>query len=188
MFQLERINSNNIAEVAKHYEAEVARYKEYVEKMKDDVESLKKEEEWAISLAEENDKRLESFKGYVLPDTINFEGKEYSKANVATIIRGILDKIELSFSKTPAYHELYKYWLKPSKYCKFTIYNATLSVLGDQSITFKGDKEWTNILVVDEFFKSNNNEHQLNRIETVLCAELHNVVLNALQLHTAADE
>jgi hypothetical protein len=66
--------------------------------------------------------------------------------------------------------------------------DSTLHILGDPKLSFKGPKEWLNVLIVDSYFASLSKEYRMNLIEQVLGSELHNVVLNAMKLQEAQGE
>lgn len=182
------VENLTIQDIAKHYEAEVARYKEYVDGFASDLEALKEEEKFCIEIIEANEKRMAEFKGYELADKFTFLDEEYSKAVIATKIRKILDRCEVPFSHTLGYLQVYTYWEHPTKRIDHKMLDSTLHILGDPKLTFKGPKEWLNVLIVDSYFASVGKEYRLNLIEQVLGSELHNVVLDAMKLQEAQGE
>lgn len=182
------VENLTIQDIAKHYEAEVERYKEHVTKIGEDLEALKEEEKYCIGIIEANEKRMAEFKGYELADKFTFLDEEYTKPVIATKIRKILERCEVPFSYTLGYLQVYTFWEHPTKRIDHKMLNSTLNILGDKKLSFKGPKEWLNVLVVDSYFSPIAKEYRLNLIEEVLGAELHNVVLDAMKLQEAQGE
>lgn len=182
------VENMTIQDIAKHYEAEVERYKEHVKSLGDDLNVLNEEEKFAIEIIEAEEKRMAEFKGYVLPEKLTIGKEEISKAVIATKIRKVLDRCEVPFAYTLGYLQVFKFWEKPTKHIEHNMLDSTLKILGDQKIMFKGHAEWESILTINSYFDPLKKEFNLNKIYLILGSELHNVVLDAMEMNKAKGE
>lgn len=170
------------AQRTQHYRNELDRYIAYLkENFNGNEQALLEEEKIWIEKIEEFEETLKDVK-YKLPDSINFDGTEFPKAEVAKRIRAILDNTEIQFSFTPGYYEVYKFWKSPNKNIKHKVLEATLNSLGGVD-KYKGYKEWENILIVDSYFKPfYDTDYQNNNLNRMMFSALHNAVLDELKL------
>lgn len=182
------VENLTIQDIAKHYEAEVERYKKHVKELGNDLEALHEEEKFPLQIIEEYEKRMKEFKGYELPEKFIFGEEEFSKPVIATKIRKILERCEIPFTHTLGYLQVYQFWERPTKRIEHKMLDSTLHILGDSKLTFKGPKEWLNILIVDSYFAALAKDYRLNLIYQVLGAELHNVVLDAMTINEPKGE
>ena len=182
------VENMTIQDIAKHYEGEVERYKEHVKTLGDDLNVLAEEEKFAIAYIEAEEKRMAEFKGYVLPEKITIGNEDLSKAVIATKIRKFIDRCEIPFTYTLGYLQAFRFWEKPTKHIDHNMLDSTLRILGDQKLMFKGHAEWESILAINAYFDPLKKEFNLNKIYTILGAELHNVVLDAMKLNETEGE
>lgn len=170
------------AQRTQHYRNELDRYIAYLkENFNGNEQALLEEEKIWVDKIEEFEEILKDTK-YKLPDSINFDGTEFPKAEVAKRIRAILDNTEIQFSFTLGYYEVYKFWKSPNKNIKHKVLEATLNALGGVD-KYKGYKEWENILIVDSYFKPfYDTDYQNNNLDRMMYTALHNAVLDELKL------
>lgn len=170
------------AQRTQHYRNELDRYIAYLkENFNGNEQALLEEEKIWVDKIEEFEEILKDTK-YKLPDSINFDGTEFPKAEVAKRIRAILDNTEIQFSFTLGYYEVYKFWKSPNKNIKHKVLEATLNALGGAD-KYKGYKEWENILIVDSYFKPfYDTDYQNNNLDRMMYTALHNAVLDELKM------
>jgi hypothetical protein len=170
------------AQRTQHYRNELDRYIAYLkENFNGNEQALLEEEKIWVDKIEEFEEILKDTK-YKLPDSINFDGTEFPKAEVAKRIRAILDNTEIQFSFTLGYYEVYKFWKSPNKNIKHKVLEATLNALGGVD-KYKGYKEWENILIVDSYFKPfYDTDYQNNNLDRMMYTALHNAVLDELKM------
>lgn len=177
-----------IQDIAKHYESEVNRYREHIKTFGDDLESLREEEKFVMGLMEADEARMAKFKGYELPESVEFLGEKLTKGVIATKIRKIFERCEVPFSYTLGYLQVYTFWQQPTKYIEHKMLDSTTRILGDPKLTFKGPKEWASVLAIDSYLQPMIKDFNLNKIYQVLGIELHNVVLDAMKINDVIEE
>lgn len=185
LVRLENEESTPLEEVARHYQAEVERYAEYLKEFNGDPEALKAEEEYTIKIQEEHEAFMAKFKGYKLPNGITYEKEKYTKEQIVPCILQILEKQEVAFSMTLGYLQTYNFWKIANTKTRVphNILNSTLNILGS-GIKFKGPEEWQAIILIDAYFAKVSGEFRLNLVRQLIGTSLHDAVLKEMQLYS----
>lgn len=137
------------------------------------------EEQILMASLDEVQTRLDTVE-YDLPDSTMYDDKKYSKKDVVSKIVYFLNKLEVKWEQTLGLHQLVKLW-KGDNFSKiqYRVYDSTLRCLNQ--VTFKGDSEWTDILVVNEYLSQCHNEYSLDTGMLVYLSECHNKLLNRMK-------
>lgn len=173
------VKLENTKETAEACEETVKKYQAWVEQQ--DEESLKKEEQDIIAIIEEHENFLKN-KEYPLGKKVEFDGKIYAKAKVAQFIRDIINKREVEYSFTLGLYQMYKYWENPGESIPYPTLDSTIRTLENGGTKFRGVNEWEKILVINEYFKTNNQDMTTDYLESIYYAHLHNAIITRLQL------
>ena len=144
------------------------------------VEQLKEEEKKIIEIINEYEKILKD-KNYPLGKKVEFDGKTYHKEKVCKFIQEIINKREVGYSETLGLYQLYQYWGTAGETVSYPILDSTLRTL-ESTPKFKGMADWEKILVINEYFKSNNTEMTMDYLQQIYYAHLHNAIIDLLQL------
>lgn len=154
------------------YEAEVAGI--------NDMEELKKREQDLMPLMQEHDNYLSELK-YALPEEVEYEGKRYTRRDVATSLIYFLNKAKVKWELTLGMHQLIAIWKnRDAADVLYRAYDATLRTLS--TMEFQGDDEWRQILVVNEYMRNMHEEYTRDTSYTYYLAGYHNAILNRMQL------
>jgi hypothetical protein len=163
---------------AKKCEGILEEYKTWVETL--NVDDLKEEEKKIIEIIEEYEKTLKE-KTYSLGKKVVFEGHTYTKEKVFKFIQEVINKREASYQETLGLYQLYQYWGSAGDTVSYPILDSTLRTL-ESTPKFKGFSEWEKILVINEYFKSNNSEMTMDYLQQIYYAHIHNAIIDKLQL------
>lgn len=119
---------------------------------------------------------------YELAESIEFEGKSYTKADVARRIIYHLNRVEQDFQYCLGLHGLVLFWKNIAQHDKISYgtYDSTLRVLG--GLKFKGDNEWTDILTINNYMAGSHDPYLKDRVIMLTMAEMRNEVVNRMQL------
>ena len=101
-------NGKTPQELEQMFENELKTYKEKIDAMMT-TEELSKEEESLMKEAQEYDKYLDTVE-YSLVDSVEFDGSNYSRNDLAKIILGAISKIEVEWAGTLGLYEMYNIW------------------------------------------------------------------------------
>ena len=173
----------DIASTAKHCEEQVENYKSWADKLEED--SLKEEEKILIDIINKYEDVLKE-KTYSLGSKVEFGGRIYSKDKVFKFIQEIINKREASYQETLGLYQLYQYWGEGKDTVSYPILDSTLRTL-ESTPKFKGMTEWEKILVINEYFKINNEEMSMDYLQQIYYAHLHNVLIDKLQINTPVE-
>ena len=159
-------------------EADLVMYSEQVAEFKT-VEECAEEEKTLMEAMKELETALDNVK-YELPNDVNFDGRRYSKKEVAAKIIYFLNKLELKWSYTKGMKELVDMW-KSEDFVEipYRVYDSTLRTL-DQ-VTYKGYTEWTDVLIVNEYLSGCHNLYSLDTGMLVYLSERHNIIMNRMK-------
>lgn len=169
----------SIQDLSKQYEQEVEAHKKDLESI-DDVDKLLQMEQDIIKEQDELTKVLFD-KTYKLPTRLTWDEKEYSINQIGKKIVGLLNKIEIQFSYTLGYYQVGKFWMHPVRNINYNTLDTTLRILGND-LKFKGIQEWEDILIINEFFRSTNDEYTRDLLKNILYANKHNNIVDRLQM------
>lgn len=173
------LKGKTYAEVSELFDKELEEYKNKVAEVMDQ-ETLDKME------AEVNDEYTEvnnylTDVTYDLPGGVDFDGKHYSKNDVAQQIVYFLNKNEVEWSYTLGLFELAKLW-KNKDFAKISYYTFDSTLRTLNQIKFKGFDEWKNILVVNEYMKQCHDEYTKDTAMLLFVSQKHNAILDRMQL------
>ncbi len=159
---------------------ELEEKKESVNKMSDEAE-LKKLEEDIDKEQEEFDNYLKEVKYELTQEPIDFEGKQYTPKSIAGKIVYFLNRIEQDFQYALGLHSLVLLWKQPSlTEISYGAYDSTLRLLGQQK--YKGNTEWTDILAINNYLVCAHEQYYRDRSILLFLAEYRNAVVSRLQL------
>ena len=168
----------DVAKTAELCEKQLEQYKTWVNTL--NVDQLKEEEKKIIEIIDEYEKILKE-KNYSLGKKVVFDNKTYMKEKVFKFIQDIINKREVGYSETLGLYQLYQYWGSAGDTVSYPILDSTLRTL-ESTPKFKGMADWEKILVINEYFKSNNTEMTMDYLQQIYYAHLHNAIIDMLQL------
>jgi hypothetical protein len=143
------------------------------------LEQCEAEEQSLMVYMDEVQARLATV-SYVLPTSISYEDKTYTKKEVANKMIYFFNKIEVKWEHTLGMHQLVSLWKRDDlQTIKYDAYDSTLRTLN--TVSFKGNSEWLDILIINEFFRSTHNEYSLDTGMLVYLHECHNVLMNRMK-------
>ena len=119
-------------------------------------------------------------------DGVDFEGKHYSSHDVAKKIVYYLNRIEQDFQYCLGLHGLVLLWKNADlKTISYGAYDSTLRLLG--GLKYKGDSEWVDILVINNFLTCAHDAYLKDRTYLVSLAQKRNAVVERMQLCAKVD-
>jgi hypothetical protein len=124
---------------------------------------------------------------YELPSHAEYDGKKYSRNDIAGKIVYFLNKLEVKWEHTLGLYQLVQTW----KHDDFTnipynVYDSTLRTLN--TVSFKGFSEWTDILAINAYLSTCHNEYSLDTGMLVYLHECHNILMNRMkEINPASD-
>jgi hypothetical protein len=136
------------------------------------------EEQVLMASLDEVQSRLDVVK-YELPKEVTFENVTYSKTQVGAMIAKFLNKLEVKWEQTLGLHQLVQLWNSDAADVAYRVYDSTLRCLNQ--VTFKGDEEWTQILIVNAYLSLTHNEYSLDTGMVVYLSEMHNLVMDRMK-------
>ena len=163
---------------AERLQKQLDEYKEKINGIKDPKE-LEGEEKECINELDKYDEYLKSTE-YVLPDDVTFDGTRYTKKDISSAILYFINKMEIKWDFTLGLYELSKLWRGDVSKLNFRELDSTLRTL-DQ-VQFKGFKEWKDILSVNEYFKSVNEQFTIDTAGMIYLHQRHNAVIERQEL------
>ena len=160
-------------ELAERLTEEVAEYVKVVETKttEEELDELEKAlmEEW-----NEFDKYIKE-REYTIPTSCVFEGKTYTKADVAGKIVYFISKQEQIFQYVYGLYELCKLWKSPNfEKIAYGAFDSTLRLL-DQA-KYQGMTEWRDILIVNEFMKPLHEDYSKDTTMQIARAQKHDAI------------
>ena len=166
-------------EQAQRLQKEVDAYKEYVDTI-DDPKQLEEEEKKCIAELEEFDKYIKGVR-YNIPAGVDFEGKHYSRSDVAGKILYFLGKNEVSWQYTLGLYQLCQFWKNTSEtQLTYGQLDSTLRLL--EQPKFRGYEEWRDILLVNEYMKALHEDYTKDLAIQIAASQKHNAVLERIDL------
>lgn len=177
--QKEETAQETAQEMAERLQKEVDAYKEMVST----INSQEKLDELEKEMMKEYDDYEAYIKDvrYQLPESTVFEGKTFSKADVAGKIIYFISKIEQSWQYVLGLYELCKMWKNPTfTEINFGALDSTLRLL-DQC-KFKGMTEWRDILIVNEYMKALHEQYAKDTTRHIAIAQKHDSIIKRRDL------
>lgn len=181
----ELLAKENLQEIAKELEADVALYNEELTGM--DREALIKEEEDLMKVFDENDKYIAGVE-YELPDEIEYDGRKFKRSEIINRIVGFLNRIEVQFQATLGLYQCIRFWkTRGTGKVPYGAFDSTLRMLG--TLKFKGEQDCLDILVANNWFTAAHDAYSRDNIWTQYIHAKHNAIVQALEaLDKAAAE
>lgn len=158
---------------------------EYTNKINEitDVEELKKLELEIDKEQEEYDTYIRQAEYSLQTEAVEFEGKKYNPSEIAKKIIYYLNKNEQTFEYCLGLHGLVAFWKTANvEKVNYGIYDSTLRLLGQ--VKYKGDAEWVDILVINNYLSSAHDGYIKDRAGLVYLAEVRSRVASRIQLCT----
>ena len=166
-------------QMAERLQKEVDEYKEMVSS----ITSQEKLDELEKEMMKEYDDYEAYLKDvrYPLPASTTFEGKEFSKSDVAGKIIYFISKIEQTWQYVLGLYELCKLWKSPTfTEINFGALDSTLRLL-DQC-KFQGMSEWRDILIVNEYMKALHEQYAKDTTRHIAIAQKHDAIIKQRDL------
>lgn len=177
MINREDWNGKKYDEMAQAMQADLVLYREKVAAFTT-VDECNAEEQVLMASMDEVQARLNEVK-YELPKEIVYEGKTYSKKDIAAKIIYFVNKLEVKWENTLGLYQLVAMWRSETfDAIPYHVYDSTLRCLNQ--VTFKGFSEWTDILAVNEYLSQCHNEYSLDTGMLVYLSECHNAVVTKM--------
>ena len=127
-----------------------------------------------------NDEYFETIK-YTLPNGVDFDGKHYSKNDVANKIIYFLNKVECKWEVTLGMYQLVQMWKnKDLTEIEYKSYDSTLRCLNQ--VQFKGYQEWQDILTINEYMSQCHEQYSRDTAWLWYLSSKHNNVINRMEL------
>ena len=182
-------NGKTPQELEQMFENELKTYKEKIDAMMT-TEELSKEEESLMKEAQEYDKYLDTVE-YSLVDSVEFDGSNYSRNDLAKIILGAISKMEDERAGTLGLYEMYNIWKnKDMSSIAYKVFDSTLRILNQ--VKYKGPQEWKDMLAVNKFLAECHSWYTLDTNFNILLSKKHNCILERYELvqkkHGIVDE
>lgn len=166
-------------EMAKRLTEEVEKYKEMVSNIKKD-EELDKLEEEIVAEMNKYDEYLKSVR-YKLPLNCLFEDKTYTRQDVAGKIIYFISKNEQTWQYVPGLYELCKLWKNPNfEQISYGELDSTLRLLDQQK--YGGMTEWRDILIINEYMKGVHEGYAKDISYQIALAHKHNAIIKQRDL------
>lgn len=184
MIKREDFNGKKYEEMAAAMEADLVLYSEHVKKMTE--EECFAEEQVLMASMDEVQAHLAEVT-YELPTGTEYDGKKFSKKDIASKIIYFLNKIEVKWEHTLGLYQLVQAWRNENfDRIPYGTYDSTLRSLN--TVSFKGQSEWLDILAVNAYLATCHNEYSLDTGMLVYLHECHNVVMNRMKELDPASE
>jgi hypothetical protein len=180
----QELEGKTYEEVANLFDQELDEYNKKVDEVMDQ-EVLNSMESDLMKEMDENNTYLKQVE-YELPNAVEFNGKRWTKNDIAAKIIYFLNKNEVEWSYTLGLFELVKLW-KNKDFAKisYNLYDQTLRTLNQ--VKFKGYDEWESILAVNEYMKLNHDNYTKDTATILLTHQKHDAVLKRMQLIAKGD-
>lgn len=166
-------------EMAERLQKEVDEFKAKVDQItsQEELDALEKD---ILQEYDEYDKYIREVR-YSLPDSCEFEGKVFTKADVAGKIIYFISKIEQTWQYVLGLYELCKLWKTPGfNEITFGALDSTLRLL-DQC-KFQGMTEWRDILIINEYMKALHEAYAKDTTRHIALAQRHDAIIKRRDL------
>ncbi|MDE7347998.1 MAG: hypothetical protein K2N48_14805 [Muribaculaceae bacterium] len=179
----ELLAKENLQEIAKELEADIALYNEELTGM--DREALKKEEEELMDIFKANDEYVGGVE-YELPDEIEYDGRKLKRNEITTKVVGFLNRIEVQFQATLGLYQCIRFWkTRGTGKIPYGAFDSTLRMLG--TLKFKGEQDCFDILVVNNWFTAAHDAYSRDNIWTQYLHARHQSIMQNMEALDKAD-
>lgn len=178
MINREDWNGKKYEEMAAAMEADLVLYKERLSEFAD-LDACNAEEQVLMASMDEVQDRLQKVE-YDLPVDVTYNGKRYTRKDVASKVIYFLNKLEVKFEQTLGLYQLVNIWKTESlEKISYAVYDSTLRCLNQ--VPYKGYNEWSDILAANEFLSQCHNEYSLDTGMLVYLSACHNALMNRMK-------
>lgn len=173
----ELLAKENLQEIAKELEADIALYTEELSGM--DREALKQAENDLMKVFDANDEYISGIE-YELPDEIEYDGRKIKRAEITTKIVGFLNRIEVQFQATLGLYQCIRFWkTRGAGKVPYGAFDSTLRMLG--TLKFKGEQDCFDILVTNNWFTAAHDQYSRDNIWTQYLHARHQAIMQTLE-------
>lgn len=177
-FDRESLTGLDAEAIQKLLNAKVQESKTYIESI-DQEETLVRMEADIVEELNAYDKVL-SDREYDLANECEFDGKKYTKRDIANKIIYFLNKIEVTWQYSLGLYEMVKFWKDTSKTSiNYRAYDSTLRTLNQ--VKFKGFSECGDILAINEYLSKNHQSYTEDTSWYLFQSEVHSQIIARLQ-------
>lgn len=173
----ELLAKENLQEIAKELEADIALYTEELSGM--DREALKQAENDLMKVFDANDEYISGVE-YELPDEIEYDGRKIKRAEITTKIVSFLNRIEVQFQATLGLYQCIRFWkTRGTGKVPYGAFDSTLRMLG--TLKFKGEQDCFDILVTNNWFTAAHDQYSRDNIWTQYLHARHQAIMQTLE-------
>lgn len=173
----ELLAKENLQEIAKELEADIALYTEELSGM--DREALKQAENDLMKVFDANDEYISGIE-YELPDEIEYDGRKIKRAEITTKIVSFLNRIEVQFQATLGLYQCIRFWkTRGTGKVPYGAFDSTLRMLG--TLKFKGEQDCFDILVTNNWFTAAHDQYSRDNIWTQYLHARHQAIMQTLE-------
>lgn len=173
----ELLAKENLQEIAKELEADVALYNEELTGMT--REQLEAEEASIMDVFKANDEYVAGVE-YELPDGIEYDGHKLKRSEITNKIVNFLNRIEVQFQATLGLYQCIRFWkTRGAGKIPYGAFDSTLRMLG--TLKFKGEQDCFDILVTNNWFTAAHDSYSRDNIWTQYLHARHNAIMQALE-------
>lgn len=180
IFNIEDEENKTYEELLDIYQKQIDDYKAYLETITD-VDVIKADEPHIIKLQDEWNEICHK-RVYPIKPKMTWHEMEITSKQIGAKINAILEKYEVEYSATLGMYQISRYWANPGKEITFDCMNSTAKILGETGIKYKGPREWENILIINEYFKDNNETYRRDNLKMIFYGCIHSTMVDRLQL------
>lgn len=148
--------------------------------LKDELDKLEAE---VLDVLKEFEEYIKDVK-YKLPKSVIFDGMERVKSTISDDIIYFLNKIEVDWQHTLGMYQLVDFWKKVQNVdeISYGVLDSTLRCLG--SVKYKGFTEWGDVLAMNEYFKSLNEEYGKDLAASIYLSRIHSMIMDKIQMNS----
>lgn len=173
----ELLAKENLQEIAKELEADIALYTEELSGM--NREALKQAENDLMKVFDANDEYISGVE-YELPDEIEYDGRKIKRAEITTKIVSFLNRIEVQFQATLGLYQCIRFWkTRGAGKVPYGAFDSTLRMLG--TLKFKGEQDCFDILVTNNWCTAAHDQYSRDNIWTQYLHARHQAIMQTLE-------
>lgn len=117
---------------------------------------------------------------YELADEIDYDGTVQKAKKIKENVIYFLNQMEVEFRATLGLYQAIKFWKESTdNKIPYAPYETTLKLLG--TMKFKGMQQFTDILIINNWFASAHNDYKRDAIYQNFLAEMHNAILKRME-------
>lgn len=162
-------------ELDKYIEETLTQYKPQVET--DSVEELQASEKDLMVEMDDYNAYLQD-RVYVLPETIEFDGVEYSKVDVVEKLVEIIADRDIEWKFTKGTYELIRDW-KNAKEVSYSMFDTTLRMVSQ--CKFNGVDKCVDAAIVNELLSPSNTGYFKDSADLIILHNKHQMILNRVE-------